>query len=544
MSESTGANPPASLGRTSALMASGTFVSRILGLLRATLLAAVLGTTGLAADAFSVANTLPNQINLLVAGGMIGAVLVPQIVKASGHADGGTDFVNRLLTLALLIIAVTTVGAVLAAPALVRIFSDTTDPDALHLAVVFAYLCLPQIFFYGLYTLLGNVLNARHRFAAFMWAPVLANVVSIVGLALFWVLDLPRLVGPGAWTTQMIWVLAGTMTLSIVVQGLFLWIPLRRSGFRYRPRFGFRGVGLRSASRVAVWSLAAVAVGQLGFIVTSRVLTRASDLAEREQVVAAGRASYDYAFLLFMLPHSLITVSLTTALFVRLASAANRGDTAEVLGDLRSGLRVPVPLTVPIAVAGVLFAPLVVRVFFRTSAADTTAVSGVLAAMLLGLLPFGWLYLVNRVYYAYEDGRTPFVLQVVVTLVATAFNLIGYAASPTQAGVWVGVGQSVSNTAGAALGLVLLRRAVGPLGLAATVKMHARMVLASLVALSVTLAGLPLLPSTLGDTWLEAVIVLALFGCLYVALAWAIAHRLRVPEVAALLGPVLRRVRR
>ena len=271
-------------------------------------------------------------------------------------------------------------------------------------------------------------------------------------------------------------------------------------------------------------------MGQLGFIVTSRVLTRASDLAEREQVVAAGRASYDYAFLLFMLPHSLITVSLTTALFVRLASAANRGDTAEVLGDLRSGLRVPVPLTVPIAVAGVL-------VFFRTSAADTTAVSGVLAAMLLGLLPFGWLYLVNRVYYAYEDGRTPFVLQVVVTLVATAFNLIGYAASPTQAGVWVGVGQSVSNTAGAALGLVLLRRAVGPLGLAATVKMHARMVLASLVALSVTWAGL-------GDTWLEAVIVLALFGCLYVALAWAIAHRLRVPEVAALLGPVLRRVRR
>ena len=94
-------------------------------------------------------------------------------------------------------------------------------------------------------------------------------------------------------------------------------------------------------------------------------------------------------------------------------------------------------------------------------------------------------------------------------------------------------------SAGAALGLVLLRRAVGPLGLAATVKMHARMVLASLVALSVTWAGLPLLPSTLGDTWLEAVIVLALFGCLYVALAWAIAHRLRVPEVAALLGPCL-----
>ena len=66
-------------------MASGTLVSRILGVVRQSMLGIVIGITGLAGDAFSVANTLPNSINLLLAGGVLNAVLVPQIIKAAGH---------------------------------------------------------------------------------------------------------------------------------------------------------------------------------------------------------------------------------------------------------------------------------------------------------------------------------------------------------------------------------------------------------------------------------------------------------------------------
>lgn len=547
--ESDPAPPPppggtAGLARASALMASGTMASRVLGLVRAALLVTVVGGTGLAADAFSVANTLPNQINLLLAGGMLNAVLVPQIVKAAARPDGGQDYVDRLLTLSLVLMAATTAAAMAAAPLLVALFSDARDPDAVRLAVAFAYLCLPQIFFYGLYTLLGNVLTARGRFTAFMWAPVLANVVAIAGLAAFWASGSPLQAHPRDWTPAMTWLLGGSATLSIVIQGVFLVIPLRRSGFRYRPRFGFRGVGLGSASRVALWSFAAVGVSQLGFIVTSRVLTRASDLADQRGVVAAGKASYDNAFLLFMLPHSLITVSLTTALFVRLATAANRGDEAEVKADLARGMRLPAPILVPVSLAGPLFAPLVVSVFFGQGPAETSAIAGVLAAMLLGVLPFGWLYLVNRVYYAYEDARTPFYFQLVVTAVATAVNLYAFTVPISQTGIWVGVGQTASNAVGVGVAFYALRRRLGRLGLARTWRTYVRLALASLVAGALVYVARLALPEDLSDSRLAAAVVLAGLGIAYLALAWAIAHRLRVREVGDLLGPVLRRVRR
>ena len=122
---------------------------------------------------------------------------------------------------------------------------------------------LPAIFFYGLFTVLGQVLNAQERFAAFTWAPVLCNVVWIVGLG--WFLAQyghdPR--APGAFTPSMILLLGGSLTVGVAIQALILLIPLYRTGFRYRPRFGFRGVGLGSASRVAMWTFAALAVSRI-----------------------------------------------------------------------------------------------------------------------------------------------------------------------------------------------------------------------------------------------------------------------------------------
>src|SRR5690242_10118430 len=162
------------------------------------------------------------------------------------------------------------------------------------------------MFFYGLYTVLGQVLNARAQFGAYMWAPALANVVMIAGLLVL-LTGFPTQVGPGAWTPTMVWILSGTTTLGIVAQALVLIVPLRRGGFRFTPVWGFRGTGLGSASKVALWTFAALAVSQLGFVVTSRVLTRATQLLSHEHQVGAGKAAYSNAFLLFMLPHSLIT---------------------------------------------------------------------------------------------------------------------------------------------------------------------------------------------------------------------------------------------
>ena len=335
-----GQNPTAprqSLGRSGAIMASGTLVSRLFGLVRAALLTGVIGTTGYAADGFSAANSLPNTFYLLIAGGAVNAIFVPQIVRAKLRPDGD-EFVNRIITISLAILAAATVVMVLLAPLAVRLFYDVDNAAALNLATVFAVICLPQIFFYGLYTILGQVLNAHGRFAGYMWAPALANIVAIGGLVWFQQAGFPTSAAPADWTPEMIAILAGSATLSIVVQALSLLVPLRRIGFRYRPVWGIRGHGLGEVSTVAKWTFGSIVVSTAGFVVTSRVLTRATNLGVDAGDPVAGLAAFNPALLITMLLHGLITVSLITALYTRLSEAASprrlrRGDALPPPGD-------------------------------------------------------------------------------------------------------------------------------------------------------------------------------------------------------------------
>ena len=252
---------------------------------------------------------------------------------------------------------------------------------------------------------------------------------------------------------------------------------------------------------------------------------------------------YGNAFLLFMLPHSLVTVSLVTALFTRMSHAASDGRTRAVVSDLGRGLRTCAVLLIPMTVGGVLLAPLVTRsIFAGNTATETDAFAKVLIAMLIGLLPYGWLYLVQRVFYAYEDARTPFRLQVAVTVVATVFNLGSLLLPPEWTGVGVGVGQSVSNLAAALLGFHLLRRRLGPLRLSSTIQQNARMLTAALAAAAFAVLGYALLVRLVGTSWLATVLTLAVIGGGYLLLTLAIASRLHVPEVRELLAPLARRL--
>ncbi|MGE9808355.1 MULTISPECIES: murein biosynthesis integral membrane protein MurJ [unclassified Janibacter] len=533
------------LARSSAVMAAGTLVSRVLGLLRNSLTAAVVGVTIIAADAWNAANTLPNLFHLLLAGGVLNAVIVPQIIKAMKHDDGGQEFVNRLLTVAMALMAVATIVLTAAAPLLVAIVTDAGwSARDRGLATTFAFLCLPQMFFYGLYTLLGQVLNARGRFGAYMWAPALANVVAIAGLLWFLLTDQPLEAAVEDWTPQMIAVLAGSTTLSIVLQALVLIPPLRRIGFRYRPVWGLRGSGLGAASRMAMWAFAAVCLSQAGYIVTSRVLTGATHRATAAGVDGAGLTAYSNAFLIFMLPHSLITVSLVTALFTRLSHAAGARDTELVTSDLRRGLRLPAVVLIPGSAAIILLAPLVTQVIlFGNAREQTDTLVPVLIAMFVGLLPFGWYYLVQRVYYAYEDGRTPFLLQIVATTLAVAFTLYGGTRAAVDSAMWVGIGQTVSNLAAALLGFWLLRRKVGPLGVPGVARQHVRLLLATALATLVGWVALQGMNRIVGEGLLGATVTVATIGPLVVGLALGIAALLHVREVAEMADPVLRRLR-
>lgn len=527
------------LARNTAVMAGGSLVSRVLGVVRASMIMAVFGRS-LAGDAWAVANTLPNTIYLLLAGGVLNAVLVPQITKARRNADGGQDFVDRLLTLALAGLLLVTVICVPAAPALVDLLSsERWGESQFRLSVQFALITLPAVFFYGLYTILGQVLSARERFGAFMWAPVLSNVVWIIGLGWFLSAYGTGVGSPSAYTPQMVWLLAGSLTLGVALQALVLLVPLWRSGFRYRPRWGFRGVGLGSASRVATWTFAALVVSQVGIVVQSRVLTS----------VAAGdtgKLSYDNAFLLFMTPHGLITVSIVTALFTTMSKAAAAGDLDAVTRGVRQGLTVTGIATVPVTVGALALGTALTAIVFVGNTRQTTdAIGYVVMGMMLGLPAFAVYYVVQRAFFAFEDARTPFSLQLVNTGVAVAVAL-GCLFLPSEyRALGVALGQALSNVVAAALAVAWIRGRLGEhseLDLPGVVRTYVRVLIASVpaavVAYGVFLGAQALLPPRVAA--LTAVLV---GGLLFVALYVVTARKMRVRELDDLLEPVWRRLR-
>src|SRR6478609_9131316 len=150
-----------SIGRASALLGAGTIVSRLTGFLRTIVLVAAIGSTTAAGNAFTVANQLPNNIYAIISTGILTAVIVPQIVRSSAHPDGGNAFVSKLLTLGTIVLLGATALALLFAPQLIGLYGPRFSEDQRTLATAFAYWCLPQIFFYGVYSLFGETLNAR-----------------------------------------------------------------------------------------------------------------------------------------------------------------------------------------------------------------------------------------------------------------------------------------------------------------------------------------------------------------------------------------------
>ncbi len=176
--------------RSAAVMAAGTVLSRLLGFIRIALLAAAIGTA-LRGDIFTAANTIPNSLYILLAGGVFNTVLVPQLVRAiKNHSDGGQDFTNRILTFGFVVLAIVTVACVLLAPAIAELYlpKELHDPSRVTEKanmIMFVRLCLPQIFFYGAFVLVGQVLNARRRFGPMMWAPIANNIVACASIVVF-----------------------------------------------------------------------------------------------------------------------------------------------------------------------------------------------------------------------------------------------------------------------------------------------------------------------------------------------------------------------
>jgi putative peptidoglycan lipid II flippase len=533
-----------SLMRSSALMTAGTLVSRILGMARAIVLSAAIGAA-VSGDAFTTANTLPNNLFILIGGGVLNAVLVPQIVRAATQSDGGKQYVDRLLTLAIVVLGGATIVLTAAAPLLIRLYTKSWTEPALDLGTAFALWCLPQIFFYGLYTLYGQVLNARGSFGPYMWAPVVNNVVAIAGMGLFVAMAGGGVRPVAAWSALDIAVLAGTATLGVVAQALVLIPVMRRSGYTWQPRWGWRGIGLGRAGSVAAWTFAGVALSQLAYVVVSRVVNSAGSAAERGGV-PGGRMVFDNAFLIFMLPHSLIAVSVVTAMFTRMSRQAADGRVDAVRADLSLATRTVAVATVFATAAFAVLGPqLTYTMFLGTDRASTDQYALVAMAMLAGVVPYSAQYVFQRVFYAYEDARTPFMVGAVGTAAWTAGALLAASLLDDRyVAAGVGLSLTVSNLLTLAVWVPLLRRRLGSTDGARILRTHLRLTIAAGIAAAVGVLVREGTQVVVGDTRAADSLVLTVAGGVMLLTYLLALRALRVRELDTLLEPVLSRLGR
>lgn len=544
---------------SSAIMAAGTLVSRVLGFVKTFLITVALGSTTTVGDIFETSNTLPNLIYVLVAGGIFNAVLVPQIIKAAKHEDGGSDFISRLVTLAVSGIAAVTLIVMFAAWPIIQVMGSKWTPEQQHFGLIFALWCFPQIFFYGLYTIIGQVLNARGAFGWFMWAPVVNNLVAIAALLLFIFVFGPQNVAVNppthnldSWTNAQTVVLAGSATLGVALQALILFIPLRRLGLNLRPKFGWRGIGLGTAANLAMWTLATGVISNLAFLYLTKVAAgvvgaRAHLLEQGIQI--PGVMALNYSSMLYSLPHGVIGLSIATVLFNRMSVSSQEDDKVAVGAALSSGLRTASIATVFCAVALIVFAGPIGMIFGGGSQQAGAVIGQAIAVIALGGPFLTIAFMMGRVFYSQEDAKTPFNIQVISAVMILALGFVASRLAPQHVIYGLALTYALQNTLAVFLSHRVLKKRLGDYGIADIVSTHARVAFASAAAGLIGTATLYLLGgySFTGFAWMSrgsAFITVVVGGLAMSAAYYAMLRLFRVRELDTLTAPLFAKLGR
>lgn len=523
----------AGLVRSSAVVAAGTLLSRLTGLLRVVVLAAAIGKESLA-DTYNLANITPNIVYELLVGGVLAATLVPVFVDLhERHDDRSTSAVFTVTMTALVLF---TAATMLLSPLLARLFViHENGPDRaaqLHVLTVLILCFVPQMIFYGFTTLASALLNARHRFVAAAFAPVLNNVV-VIGALLVFVAHTSGRHGAITDVTRvrndlgLLLLLGIGTTVGIVAMGVVLVPAVARAGVRLRFVLQWRNPAIKTILRLSGWTA--------GYVVTNQ-------LAQLFILILANNSSgnvsaYVYAFTFYVVPHGLLAVSIMTTMTPNLARRARAGDDEGLRREFGLGLRYIVVLVLPASILFTVLAQPMLAVIVRHqfTAHDAVVTADTLQAFGLSLVPFSVYLYVMRAFYALQDTRTPFVLNAFENGLNVVFAIALFSPLGVQG---LALAWSGAYLVAAVVALLVLRKRIGGVPDADAARSTVR---AGAAALAMALVAVPIAGAIGRSTPGSALLATAAAGTAGTLVYVAGLFALRSNELSSLWALVRRR---
>jgi putative peptidoglycan lipid II flippase len=536
-----------SLARSTLVMASGTLLSRVTGLLRLTVLIATLGVSeSRLADIYNVANTTPNIIYELVLGGILSSVFVPVFVEVRRtRGFRQANYVaNSIMTVAFVTLTLLAVATVLAAPWIIRLYIHSGSPaqraEAQHLGGQLLAMFMPQIVFYGVGSIMTGLLNANRRFGVPMYAPVLNNLVVIaVGLT-FHVLIGGKVPELGALSSGEKALLGVGTTLGVVAMTMVQWPFLRRIGFRYSFIWNLRDEAIRKIARLSAFTIGYVVTNQLGYLVIPFLAYG----------VQGGYTAFTTGFTFFQLPHGVFAVSVMTALLPPLSEQAVAKNWPAFQATLTRGIRLTAAVLLPATVGYLVLAGPIVHLLLahgvvRPNSNSTLLLTRTMVMFVLGLVPFSTFQLLLRAFYAIQNTRTTFLVNIVSTGANVVANLLLFTLLPTP---WKVPGLALGTTISYSIGSVLLLSRLGPriggLDLRPILRVLARMLFASLAMGVITAMVAALVTAAAGDATIGSLLTVV-GGVTAGLLSYLVAAKLLgIEELSMMLAMVRRRVGR
>ncbi len=515
-----------STGRATAILAAGTFASRLTGFLRVLTIGYVLGVTSLS-DAFNYANGIPNIIYDLLLGGILSATLIPVFVEMLGGEDQTENMrgISAVVTAIVAALAAITALLWLLAPLIIHFYlllnPAATETAERALATRLLHFFAPQVFFLGAIVVSTALLNARRNFTAAAFSPVANNLIGIAALlgtkAVANRILTAKSSSPGTILEQIthnnhaIWVLGIGTTLGYLVQLLIQLPAMHRVGFRLRPVWNLRHPAVRRVAELSSWLIGVVVANQIALALVMILAGK----------VQGGVTAYQFSYQFFQLPYALIVVSIATALMPDLAERWTSRDRRGFERQFVAGFRVALAVIIPVGFVYVAIAQPFIQVAVdhgRVTESGAHLVASCLAIFAAGLPGFSAFFLLMRLYQAMQNTRTMFWIYLVengLTLVA-ALVLDPIWGVPGLALAWVG-----PYTIAAMYAAYDLRHRVGSLGGTYTVRSVLRIVAASAVTVGVAFAVGRLFPSGGGDAVLVARLVaqVGVATAVYLALA-------------------------